>query len=246
MTFFKKIIKFFLYQIFSIFQSNGVVILMYHSVGDNEEFFTVKTALFEKQMEYLKKNYFNVIKLNTFSQTSDFRKLKKTIIITFDDGYEDNYLNAFPILKKYNFPATVFVSTAFVGKNMVARKGTDMKILSEEEMKEMHKSGLIEFGSHCHNHPKLTNLKDEKVEEEFTLSQKTISSLLGFSPKSFAYPYGDFDERIKKITNRFFNTAVTVKKGKEKKFDLLNLKRNSIDSAVSMAEFKNIVKVGKI
>lgn len=246
MIFLKKIIKFFLYQIFSVFPSNGVVILMYHSIGENNEFFTVKRALFEEQMQYLKQNHFNVIKLDSLLKIDKSQRLKKTVAITFDDGYEDNYTNAFPTLKKYNFPATIFVSTAFIGKNMIARKGTDLKILSEEEMKEMHKSGLIEIGSHSHNHPKLTSLKDKEVENEFAVSQKVVQDLLGYVPKSFAYPKGNFDERVGQITSRFFDIAVTVRKGKENKFDLLNLKRNSIDSAVSISEFKNIVKVGKI
>ncbi|MFA6405698.1 MAG: polysaccharide deacetylase family protein [Candidatus Paceibacterota bacterium] len=246
MIFLKKIIKFFLYQIFSIFPSNGVVILMYHSIGENNEFFTVKRALFEEQVEYLKQNHFNVIRLDSLLKIDKSQRLRKTVAITFDDGYEDNYTNAFPILKKNNFPATIFVSTAFIGKNMVARKGTDLSILSEGEMKEMHKSGLIEFGSHCHNHPKLTSLKNEEIENEFVVSQKIIQDLLGYVPKSFAYPKGNFDERVDRVTSKFFDMAVTVKKGKENKFDLLNLKRNSIDSAVSMSEFKNIVKVGKI
>jgi len=246
MFFIKKIVKFFLYQIFSIFPSNGAVILMYHSIGENDEFFTVKTTLFEKQMEYLKRNNFNVIRLNSLLKIDKSQRLRKTVAITFDDGYEDNYTNAFPTLKKYNFPATIFVSTAFIGKDMVARKGTDLSILSEEEMKEMHKSGLIEFGSHCHNHPKLTSLKNEEIENEFVVSQKIIQDLLGCIPKSFAYPKGDFDERVGQITSKFFDIAVTVKKGKENKFNLLGLQRNSIDSAVSLSEFKNIVRVGKI
>jgi peptidoglycan/xylan/chitin deacetylase (PgdA/CDA1 family) len=246
MVFFKKIVKYFFYKFLGIFPSSGVVILTYHSVGDDEEFFNVKTALFEKQMEYLKVNNFNVIKLNDLSRTDNLKKLKKTVIITFDDGYKNNYLNAFPILKKYDLPATVFINTASLGKNIIARRGTNMEILSKEEIKEMYKSNLIEFGSHCHNHPKLTDLKNDRVEEEFVMSKKIIFDLLGVYPKSLAYPFGNFDERIKRMAGKFFSIVVTVEKGKEKKFDLLNLKRNSVDSMVSMDEFKNIVKIGKI
>ena len=246
MSFIKKIIKSFLYKIISAFPSNGVVILMYHSIADNKEFFTVKKDLFEKQMEYLKNNNFKVIKLNDLLQIKNPKELKKTIIITFDDSYQDNYHNAFPVLRKLDFPATIFISTAFIGKNMIARKGTDMKMLSEKEIREVNKSGLIEFGSHCHNHHKLTNLKNEEVENEFNISKKIISELTDSTPKSLAYPKGDFNARVKQIAGKFFDIAVTVKKGKEKNFDFLELNRNSIDSAVNMAEFKNIIRVGKI
>jgi len=114
----KNILKNLVYFILSIFNFNGAIILMYHSIGDNSELATVKVKDFKKQLKYLKKKKFNVIKLSELVKLSEGNKKiqPKTMCLTFDDGYQDNYINVFPLLKKYNFPATIFMSTALIKK----------------------------------------------------------------------------------------------------------------------------------
>jgi len=246
-SFSKKTIKFFIYNALSILpSSSGVVILMYHSVGENKEFFTVNNREFERQMKYLKDNDLKVIKLEDLINLKSIKELKKAVVITFDDGYRDNYINALPILKKYDFPATIFVSTALIGSKKTAREGTEMEILSIGEIKEMQKGGLIDFGSHCHSHPKLTSLENGQIEKEFTASRKILSDILRHSPCALAYPYGNYDGRVSNIAKKFFDITVTVKKGKEKGIDQLDLRRNSIDSKTNFWEFKKIAKLGRL
>ena len=120
----KKLIKNLIYKILSYFNFGGVVILMYHSIAENNEFFTVSPKEFEKQMAYLKNHNFNVVKLTDLPGLFKKPILRKSLVITFDDGYEDNYLNARPILEKYNLPATIFVSSACIGETRRMSKGT--------------------------------------------------------------------------------------------------------------------------
>ncbi len=242
----KKALKFFIYSALSFFPSKGIVILMYHSVGGNKEFFTVKTEDFDKQMKYLKDKGFNVVKLKDLPSLKNNKNIKKTVAITFDDGYMDNYSEAFPILEKYGFPATIFITTSLIGGKIVARRGTELGVLSEAEIKEMLGSGLIDFGSHCHHHVKLATLNEEGVKEEFSASQKILSEISGASPDILAYPYGNFNDRVLDIAKNFFKIIVTVRKGREKSLNLLNLRRNSIDSEIGFWQFKKIVKLGRL
>src|SRR4030042_4444685 len=121
----KLLIKRIIYWIKKIFAGNGAVALMYHSIADNKEFFTVSPKEFEKQMQYLKDNDFNVIDaetlINLMESKSEFPA--KIVAITFDDGYLDNYENALPILKKFNFPAIIFPFTAGINQITTARLG---------------------------------------------------------------------------------------------------------------------------
>ncbi len=107
--------------------------------------------------------------------------------LTFDDGYEDFYTYAFPILKKYQLNATVFVIT---GKLDVPG------YLTRVELLEMQASGLIEIGSHTVNHVDLTQVNPQKLEEELTVSKKTLEALTGAPVTSFCYPSGRVNKRV--------------------------------------------------
>ena len=132
-----------------------VPILMYHYVNDEEPLRSklgVSVAGFEKQMRFLKEHRYNVVTLN---ELVDLLRGKKkiplnTVAITFDDGYLDNYTNAYPILKKLKLPAAIFVVVNRVGK----RLGND-EYMTWQQIHEMADSGLITIGSHSMNHPNL-------------------------------------------------------------------------------------------
>lgn len=239
MKVFLKNLLFYLLNIFTPKLKNRASILMYHSVSDNNLFFTVKLGDFERQMNYLCKENFNVIGL---AQLFDYLKNKreipaKTVVLTFDDGYEDNYSNAFPVLKKYNFPATIFLT----------KGDTQLKMLNREQIKEMHDSGLIDFEPHTINHPKLSKTDLKEAEKEILESKKIIEKELNKKCRFFAYPYGDYNEKIIDIVKNNFELALTVEKGKvDLSGKLFEIKRNSIDSAVAFNQFKYIVKFGKI
>lgn len=147
---------------------------------------------FEKQMKFLIEHGYNVISLSELLEIiSNNKNVKKTVVITFDDGYEDNYTRAFPIMKKYDLPASVFVVAG-----LVDRKG----FLSWEQLKEMSENN-IDIGGHTMTHPKLSEIKDEKrLRYEIYESKKVLEKGLKRKVDFFAYPFNSqFDDKIIKI-----------------------------------------------
>lgn len=243
--FFQKAIK----KIVFFFDFSGAVILLYHSVGYSNEFFTVRPEDFKKQMSYLKEKKFKVISLAELGGLLARNETigKKTVVITFDDGYEDNFLMAYPILKKNGFPATIFVVSSLIDKTIKARRGTDMNILSERQMKELAHSGLIKFGSHANNHQKLAKLEEKEVEKELIDSKRMLSNILREEVASLAYPFGSYNEQVKKIAGKHFKIAGGVGRGLiHDNQDRWQLPRFSIDHKVSFWQFKFILWKGSL
>ena len=123
---------------------------------------------------------------DTALQNTTERTTAKPVVITFDDGYADFYRNAFPILSKYGFTATVFVITGLMKAQRMCFRGTECLNLSE--LRELHSRG-ISFGSHTVSHPDLRLLMEGEVEDELSGSKKTLEDALGTPVKSFAYPF---------------------------------------------------------
>jgi len=238
--FLKKYFKDFLCLLRSLlYCQKGIPVLMYHSVADNDVFFTVKTKNFAKQMKCLKDKKYNVINLkeliNLLESNNDLPK--KTVVLTFDDGYQDNYNNAFPILKKYNFPATIFLVTGLVNQEINNSQNIPLKILNWEQIKEMHQSGLIDFQPHTVNHQELNK-------QEIIDSKKEIEERLNKKCEFFTYPRGVYNDKIIDILkNNGFRAAWTVENGRIKKDDnLFKLKRISVNSTTSFIQFKVKIK----
>ncbi len=245
----KSVLKNLVYFILSIFNLEGAVILMYHSVGDNSELATVKLKNFKKQLDFFKKNKFNIIKLSDLAKLIDKKEeiSPRTVCLTFDDGYRDNYTNVFPLLKKYNFPAIIFMSTALIEKTLFPKKAGEFKFLSEAEIKEMSLSGLIEFGSHSHNHVKLSNIDKNEIIKELNASKEILEKIIGKKVESLSYPSGRYNEKSESIARKIFKIICTVEPGRTTAKDKSwRLKRNSIDSDVSFIQFKGIIKFGRI
>ena len=171
----------------------GLTILTYHSISNEiEPDETVTPEEFEKQLQYIKENY-KVISLEEaveYIQT-DIKKISGSIVITFDDGYSDNYRYAYPLLNKHNFPATIFLVSDFINDK-------EGKYLSQSQIHEM-KSNNISFGSHTVSHRILTGLRNEEIIREIRGSKDILESQLDQRINSFAYPVGtraDFDDEI--------------------------------------------------
>lgn len=217
-------------------------ILMYHSVNHNKVFFTVKPENFRKQMNYLYQKKYNIVSLSELVNCLINKKeiLPKTVVLTFDDGYEDNYFNVFPALKRYDFRATIFLATNFVGKKIPNSANIPLPALNWQQIQEMHSSGLIDFEPHTKSHPKLNKISLEEARDEILGSKELIEKQLNKICNFFAYPKGNFNEDIKKILKEgSFLGAVTIKEGLvSNNDDPFSLKRNSIDSQVTFSQFK--------
>lgn len=216
---------------------NGLTILTYHSISnENEPDETVTPEVFERQLQYIGENY-KVISLEEgieYLQT-DVGKASGSIVITFDDGYSDNYYNAYPLLKKHNFPATIFLITGFV-------KNDGGKYLSPSQIQEM-KNDNISFGSHTVSHQILTNLTKEEIVREVRGSKDILESQLGQGINFFSYPIGtslDFNDEIEGIVKACkYSCACSNMYGVNgKTADMFALKRIGIETTDNFFIFK--------
>lgn len=214
-------------------KDNHVVpILMYHHVDyqpqQKEDLNTVSPESFERQMKYLKDNHYNVIGFDAFiTALTDKRELpKKTVVLSFDDGYEDNYTYALPILKKYQFPAIIFLPSDLIGT-----KG----FMTWDQVKLVADLG-IEMGSHSRTHMYLPDYPSlELLRSEIAGSKTIIEEKLGKPVQYFCYPVGGFTQEIKELVkNVGYKAAVTTNRGFAKNnSDLYELKRIRIKDSDS-------------
>ena len=185
-----------------VFSHYTVPILMYHYVNDEEPSRSrlgVSPATFERQMRFLSEHKYNVIPLEELADLIiNKRKIPpKTAAITFDDGYLDNYTRAYPILKKYNLPATIFVVINRLGNKM----GND-EYMSWVQVRELSDSGLVTIASHSMNHPNLSEIESEQeMEYEIYESKKILEERLGRQVKLFSYPFGGINHLARSIVS---------------------------------------------
>jgi peptidoglycan/xylan/chitin deacetylase (PgdA/CDA1 family) len=188
-------------------------ILMYHSVDKvvpRGNVLTVSVGTFEKQMAFFKKNHYQVLDLEAVADYVSKKKKAppRAVVLTFDDGNEDNYTYAFPILRKYDFPATIFIIVSEVGK-----PGR----LNWDQIRQMRSSGLISFGSHTLTHPFLPSIEsDQLLKNEIFGSKKELEEILGAPADAFCYPMGRFDARVEAaVKDSGYKIGVVTNPGKK-------------------------------
>lgn len=234
-------------------------ILMYHMVSehkDNANFnsLRVKPAEFEKQIKYLAENNWNFFTMSELIEKKD-QLPSKSIAITFDDGYEDNYVNAYPILKKYDVKATIYLvvdrhhrewSSKRKNKNSDGELKFEPK-LKNEQIKEMLKSRLIEIGSHTITHDNLIKLDLGEKIDEISNSKILIENEFNIKCNSFCYPFGLYDKNdIKIVKDSGYTNATTTIKGIDnlKNSNNFELKRITVSGKDNLLAFKIKIKRG--
>ncbi|MCS5421592.1 MULTISPECIES: polysaccharide deacetylase family protein [Psychrilyobacter] len=187
-----------------------IPVIMYHRVIKNIDTESgkhgtyVTTDQFRDHMTILKEGGYIPITFEDLSQIPIYQRFeKKYIILTFDDGYIDNYTYAFPILKEFGFKAVIYlVSDRTYNKwdvDLTDEKTFMMMVLPMLE--EMRDSDLIEFGGHTLSHPRLSELSDDEMKEEIFKDKENTEKKLNIRLNSFAYPYGNLDDRAKKLVS---------------------------------------------
>ena len=225
---------------------------MYHSISDDMEdgiqpYFQVNTSpdVFTKHLKYLRDHNYSVVNLTDIRKLfcSDSRSISRPVVITFDDGYQDFYIEAFPILQKYNFPATVFLPTGFIDNNGLKLKQREH--LHWSEVRTLFRDGIT-FGSHTVTHPQLNTLKEDEIEHEIKRSKEMIEDKLGQSINTFSYPFkfpeanGRFVRLLRNLLQKYAYThGVSTRIGTTaKNDDSYFMKRVPINSLDDLSFFK--------
>lgn len=192
-----------------------VPILCYHRLGSGTGKMVVSTANFAAQLDWLARNDYRVIRLKDLREFLDGKRAlpRRAVAITFDDGYNSFYKQAYPLFKKHGFPATVFVYTDFVGAG---------DALTWAQMQEMAASGLVDIQGHSKSHSnliqRLAGESDERyrerVETEIRVPRDVIRQNLQTSVTEYAYPYGDANElTLDALARNGYQLAATVNPG---------------------------------
>jgi peptidoglycan/xylan/chitin deacetylase (PgdA/CDA1 family) len=180
-------------------------ILTYHSLDRTGSVISISPDLFRAQMAWLAGSGIRVAPLQ------EIRGNPGAAAITFDDGFRNFYECAFPVLRQYNFPATVFVVSGYCGRSndwpSQPQGGIpSLEMMSWSEVEEVSRAG-ISIGAHTVTHPRMDFAPEAEIERELRVSRATIEDHIGKAVETFAYPYGRFTPTIRTAVERHFRLA---------------------------------------
>jgi len=191
--------------------SHNPVILTYHSISCGNSPLKISPELFAAQMEWLRNNT-RVVPLGEIVSTlaSHGPLPERTVALTFDDGFQDFYTSAAPLLHRWGLPATVFLPTGYCGRtndwpgqpDWVAQE----PLLNWEYVGELARQGF-EFGAHSVNHPVLTRLPPLVAELEIAQCKVQIEEHVGQPVEFFCYPYGRWNPAVRNMVNQHYKGA---------------------------------------
>ena len=220
--------------------SPKIAIFVYHSVRPHilheskiQDTYDVTPELFEEHLRYLKENGYTVITMDRL-ESDLLHGIKKTdttkrVVISFDDGWENQYTYAYPLLKKYKVPAIFYVYTQPLGYK---------HFLTWQQIKEMKANGM-EIGSHTLTHPFFKKINDEKLRFEISESKKRLEKELGSPVNHFASPFGYSNTYIESVVKESgYHTGRTIFRGVHHK-DMYSLRGNLLTD--SMKDFIEVL-----
>ena len=179
----------------------NVPVLMYHAVSDDlwgywDLFVSPQTM--EQELQYLQENGYETIWFEDLSHVEDY---EKPVILTFDDGYDDNYTELFPLLQKYSAKATIFVIPKAIG--------TPHK-MTAEQIYELSQSGLVSIQSHTYSHGNLSTMDEETLIFEMEQSKNYLAALTGQVPYAVCYPEGTRSELSIEVAGRYYDYGLLM------------------------------------
>lgn len=211
----------------------SVPILMYHAVSDDcwgiEELFVSPSSM-EAQLQYLNDNGYTTI---WFSDLPHIDEIEKPVLLTFDDGYDDNYEYLFPLLKKYNCKATIFVISTAIGKTHK---------MTAEQVRELSDSGLVDIESHTMTHPDLDMLGYDDTVYELEQSRLEILRLTGKLPYVLCYPTGYNSSITREVAAEYYSFGIIMNGGRYTTgSDLYQIPRHYVSRYTDIGAFAGLI-----
>jgi peptidoglycan/xylan/chitin deacetylase (PgdA/CDA1 family) len=183
----------------------AVPILMYHEIADRKDTtsrLAVPPGSFAAQLEHLHEAGFTTLTVSRLASAladDPGRLPARPVAITFDDGFADFHREALPLLVRYGFTATVFVTTGWIDDAGPHAAGTRPgRMLSWNQIREAAAAG-VEIGAHSHRHPQLDQIAPSTLKDELMTSKALLEDRLGLPVPSLAYPFGYSNERVRRV-----------------------------------------------
>lgn len=227
---------------------------MYHAFGASTEpasRYVLPVRRFARQMAWLKWMGYRVISLDEYLRCRRQYSLppRRAVVITIDDGYADNWTLAYPVLQRYNFPATIFVTTNQIGDSYYSHIDSELNgrlMLSWSQLQELTREGIA-IGAHTRTHSDLTKLPLEQVQAEISGSKLDLEQALNIPIQVFSYPFGEYNEQVQtKAEEAGFLGSCTVRSGLNIPITPLHrLRRVEIWGTDSLLDFALAVCLGK-
>ncbi len=251
------VVIFFLVYTFAGVTFSGLPVLMYHKVIDEglTDYLTITVQDLERQFKYLnRKGYTSVFLSDLLDHLNEKKKLPaKAVLLTFDDGYKNNFTQLYPLLKKYNLKANIFLVAGFI-QPTVGNIPDESEFLHIDDIKKMS-GDTVQFGLHSYDHKSYNDLTISQIEEDIRSCRTRLNHLNIFYQPCLAYTYGAFPKKDAKKRNQMFLTMqangircafrIGNRVNKIPVKDKFLIQRIDVRGDESFTRFKLILVVGK-
>ncbi|MEM7113921.1 MAG: polysaccharide deacetylase family protein [Chloroflexota bacterium] len=199
-----------------------IPILLYHFVNDTVPSGATRWNMppdrFEAHIKHFREQQYTPLTVSAYVDllTNEPKKLpKRPLLVTFDDGTADFHANVLPILQKYNFPVTLYITTKYIGDTtrwLIGAGAGNMPMLTWQQVRDIQASGLVEIGAHTETHPQLDIIPATAAVNEIVGSKRALETQLGQPVQSFAYPHGFHKTAVRQaVIDANFSSACAVK-----------------------------------
>lgn len=214
-------------------------VIYYHDIVNGNGYGSQKTniELFKNQMQYIKNNGYKTFTFNELDSEDNIKYDKKSVLITFDDGWRSNYTEIFSFMKEIGIKYNIYLEVGNIDQNE--------EYLTWDMVREMYNSGMVGFGAHTYSHPDMSDISNINPTKEFDEANKRIMDETGITPKDFCYPFGKWSDKSNEYIlentcyTRIYTSNMLYSYQQNGK---IIFGRNSINGDRPFSVFKNMLK----